>query len=99
MGLVLELWDNFEFFADVPIFFSLPSSSSIVVAVLTCCCFAILILSVVDMTELSPIRLSPFRRVAVLFVADPTCRRFDRIPSSLTSRHDRQNNNMTILML
>ena len=32
------------------------------------------------MTELLPIRLSPFRRVAVLFVADPTCRRFDRIP-------------------
>ena len=32
------------------------------------------------MIELSPIRLSPFRRVAVLFVADPTCRRFDRIP-------------------
>ena len=34
------------------------------------------------MTELSPIRLSPFRRVAVLFVADPTCRRFDRIPKN-----------------
>ena len=63
------------------LFFSLPSSSSIVVAVLTRCFFAILTLSVADMTELSPIRLSPFRRVAVLFVADPTCRRFDRIPT------------------
>ena len=46
------------------LFFSLPSSS-IVVAVLTRCFFAILTLSVANMTELSPIRLSPFRRVGV----------------------------------
>ena len=42
-------------------------------AVLTCWFFAIL-------TFICRRSLSPIRHVAVLFVADPTCRRFDWIP-------------------